>query len=355
MKTFLRRTVSAPSVVLILILGGACNGSDSREVEVVSDSVDPSATITTVPASSVKLMVQMTGLLLVVPRASGTVDVLLPSKGDHVAWMGFGMGSDSSVYANSLCDDTRSHSKQARSAGICYVDLKNWTLNAVGTGGNQVPNVGDSLPPELVNVTYLSGNRHKARTSNARRIELAAGVPGADVCKLATWKVAPYGGNTSPQELINRLDWEITGGFQTTLSFTSTAGSYNVSLPPPDSAGKIYILLAHVHNSDLGTLPPASSTTMSSNTGASHFDAYYTLLDDPQTSAHDPPMGDRRRSPTYEHGTEVPCSAWITLPARRQGGDTLASEGPQPQSGSISKEFWSLATYGCVLARADGS
>lgn len=335
-----------------------CGGEQGAGAGATADSIAPSPSGPAAASMAApNLVVQMTGLLLVVPPATGTGDVqiLLPKEEDHVAWLGFGMGSDAANYSSALCDTTRPHAAHAVKEGICYVDLTKWEVGALGTGGvgSEVKNL---LPPELVSVTELSGGHHRANpAADGRRAKvlLSAGAPG-DTCKLARWTLRPYGGTARDQELINRLDWRIPNA-PSRLVFTSATGSHTVTLPGPDNNGHVYILLAHVPRADLSSLPPTGSTGgVSTGGNASHFAAFYDLLDDPTTpSTIDPPGTDRRRTPVLIRGRTQRCPVLMTKPAPEPALDSVALPDGQRQPRSLSKRYRSLTTYGCVLTQAE--
>lgn len=338
------RPVKPITLSITCVLTWGCGGTQQdAERQPQSDS----STIATAPsAAGLTLKVQMTGLLLIVPPAAdgGEVIVALPNHADHVAWFGFGMGLDSVDYAAKLCD-TRPHASYARSKGICYVDLETWQLDPLGQGGTETTDTGQTLPADLMNVTTLSGGEHFVHRSDSggRRatVFFRAGRPG-NRCSLARWDMRRFDAQTgtpvpiNQHLLVNRLDWEIGGQFPRKLFFTSKSGQRDSAALAGGSAGRIGVILAHIPTGELPSLPPEQAINVAQPDTAYHFAAYYDLLQTPAGQPL-PPEPLRRSLPHGRKAVGLPhCNIQITR----------ANFVPSPAS---------LHTYGCVLARADGT
>ena len=342
------------AAVFTLAACALLSGCGKKEAERTADAGVPGDTTARAGARPQipTVHLQMTGLILIVPSATGSVDsvdVYLPKAGGHTAWLGFGMTADSTKYAQTLCE-RGTYGDAARAAKICYVDQDKWDLQPLGQGGTG----SISLPAGVLNVTDLSGGEHKAHkpwipNDHRTHFVLRSGKPGNSansVCRLASWWITPGTagggqGTARKENLVNMLDWEITNLSDLTLEFKSKQGdTLTVSLPPP-AQNRIDLLLAHVPTGELKDLPPGSATTPlpTPPDTATDFGYYYSLIRKRVGSGtEEVPSGVRRR-PLPEQPARLStdaCPAGITRLVDGKSSRTPAA----------------LGTYACIVGSA---
>jgi len=333
----IRRALSPLSSLATCMLVSACGGADKPDPSVVTDTA---VTQTAVPDLTV--LIQMTGLLLIVPpqQNGGETHVIAPTirpgMGRHVAWIGFGIAQGSS-YESRLCVRYQA----AHNAAICYVNLDDWSVRPIGTLG--LPGTLDSgnLPNNAVNLTPGSAG-HRVNRSAAKgwiRSELAF-VSGraANPCAVGRWSYTPVGGTAQPRHLANVLEWVIQqpGNSKFELVFERRSPPHDsVTVTLPSSSGVVALVIAHVPENEIPDLPGGGGTHGDPYPGpgyqATHFHAFYDVMRLPN-----PPHDSRRLPVLVGRGSVRRCPVRIT--------------------GANNKSLTSVTgirTYGCMVAAAE--
>jgi hypothetical protein len=315
-----------------------------------------------------RVVVHITGLALVVPPHDNqtAMHVLLPvvppgGVAQHVAVLGFGIGSDSS-FAHRLCLNDLVFGQPARKAGICYVDLDRWSLDPFGSGGQPSP-PDTRLPGGLVDVTRLAGGNHRVlipMLDDHIRSDLVfvAGAPG-DSCALARWTFEAVNAvgqvqREERQPLLNVVDWVIRSPLRRELVFrlkTNPNSTIVAPLPNPDANGAIELVLAHVPTADLLDLPPSTAGLGDLPDFADHFDVYYDLLRVPGNPAPIPPASTRRRLPHSPVPlTNAACVVGITRTVATLRETMKLHVAPALHIAPALQVDTSLGTYACMPA-----
>jgi|GEM_PF-2651578 len=365
--------VSALGTLATCALLSGCAGDAGETQTLIPERLAADADATVV--------IHMTGLLLVVPPAQdgGRTQVLLPTIAEHAGWLGFGVAGDE-PYVSRLCL-ADAHGLRAIQAGICYVDLDEWSLQPFGEGGPPTP-ATHTLPSGVLDATEASGGEHRVQFASLgsdlrARVVFDAGQVGGH-CSLASWSVDAVNAQGVPQRrdslpLINVLDWEIRSPTARTLVFVSRSDveTITVPLPAPGPDGRIELLLAHTPLEDLQDLPPALPDAPAAPADtAYHFAAFYDLLRDPATGA-EPPPSHRPLPHTPTRLSPRACEVRITTPPRQVVLERLPFTSNlglvggfrwfRPAAGHDAKEqrastaVAGIKTYGCVVGSAQGS
>lgn len=333
-KLALRFTVAA---VLTALLG-------CEQVENPPQSDSPSPT-RTAKADSLDLVVQMTGLMLLVPPnpASSRTDVLMPrSAPAHSALLGIGI-ADTSIR---ICGAKRHD-------GLCYVDLDRWTLEPIGNPGTADGGDDIKVPVRMMNLSVAAGGRYRTNPDRpnadvVRRVTFLSGQLGSDTCSLARWKHRPFSPNGNVMSsrdggLYNRLSWliRVPADSLPKLTFVDVrTRTDTVEVPLEGVNGdRIMILLAHVPEAEVGSLPPGTQGTAGKPPNElRHIRYLFPLLRENGTGQPVPPG-----RYVYPHAPVrtglARCSATVTRAGKR------AAEAPQASAG--------LSTYSCVIAAGD--
>jgi hypothetical protein len=199
---------------------------------------------------SLTIVLQLTGLLMIVPPNPGTIgptQVLMPEPNapddlNHVAVIGF----------------RRNGTEQQCDAGsdreFCFVRMDGWVLDPLPGRSSRV-----TLPRSVLNLTQGSGGRrvhpnnfgiNAQRDSLRSRITLGGGSL-TDTCHLARWSFDPVGSaRRDTFSLSNVVEWTIPDVPVDRVSLVRRRlnGSSPQSLTTllPDSSGRIELLVAHV-------------------------------------------------------------------------------------------------------------
>lgn len=337
MKSRLRRLL--PLVAACAMLS-SCGGDEAKI------NVADGAEIAKSDAAGGRVVIHMTGLVMIVPPKTGqngTRVLLTPLDTIHKARVGFGMDSGS-AHAATLCVDTAT----VRRDGICYVDLNTWTLEPFGSGGTAVPS-GLELPRGVLHATRFTGGLHTIpnSTPNIPQVVLLAGWAGPTPCSLANWTYEPRDarGRLLPPEtraLINVLDWEIEGLSQPTLVFEHRTSGAKDTVPLVKSAnGTVELILANIPKDDYKGLPPGQATSLGPlPDSATHVHAYYNVLRDPNQR---PANRSRRPMPREPKPiTTRPCPVAITRGRTASGAEGFLVQGAA-----------AIATYACIVGTGD--
>ena len=251
------------------------------------------------------LVIQMTGLLLVVPHnsdGSGRMHVLMPETTNlptHVAWIAF------------KGDNAKHCVRWAQATGICFVDMDGWSLE-LGKGAGGTPDAS-TLVNSPANLTRASGGRRVRRGHFGdepgrrvrSRITLHAGAI-TDTCNLASWRYEAGLGSSAPGvtfPLANLVTWTIRDLPQEGLLLTRRRldrvrgdEAETLEMLHPNSAGVIEMIVIHVPVDEARRLEEAANNTDTTTTArllrqqdrrahvnahtevATHFNAYYDLL-----------------------------------------------------------------------------
>lgn len=349
LTTRLARAATAFIAGLCCTVSWGCGGSQNEQKD---DPAVKQAPPAAEAAAASTIEFQITGLVLMVPsnERGGQMHALLPKPrmmGAHVAYLGFTIPQGSTFDRAKLCDRGQL-GQLALASGICYVNLKDWKLDAFGAQGqpalSQPPAPSESTG--LLNLTRVSGGNHKAYLPQARNRSLAeiqflSGQMGAQPCKLASWAVKPV--NAAEQEqteeramLANVVSWVIRDPASRDLVFRKASETITVTLPQ----GSSKLLLAHIPKREEDDLPPNQASTPTPPNPrlvAGHFRVYYDLMTTAggDTLRHD---SKRRRLPHSPRDLELQaCPVDLKFL-----GDTVA---PVPPS---------IATYACMPAAAPG-
>jgi hypothetical protein len=198
MKSRVQRAVTACSCIVVSAAAAGCGGTASGAEQTVKAARAQDSTVIAAQPEPLTLVVQMTGLLLLVPPTQPTANtlVLMPDAvANHEAVIGFKTATDPG-YCDVRYDNARH---------ICYVKMNGWSLTAVGAQ----PSAG-GLPKGAANLTRFAGKKVNIPDATSRsRAEIAL-PPGivTDTCSLASWTFNPVG-NEGPERLsfINVMEW----------------------------------------------------------------------------------------------------------------------------------------------------
>lgn len=188
---------AACAALLTCILLSACGGGGQE---------NPKQQTVVAQTEPVTMVIQMTGLMLVVPpkQPNGLTHVLMPKMPttygmpDHLTFLGFkGPDKDCDGY-----DDDR---------GICYVNMKGWALDSIGKTASSSAGAGTAArgPLNLSRHTNRKIDLAQVRDSLVSEVTFARGRP-TDSCGVAQWTYNPIGQDPPAKfEVINVLEWQI--------------------------------------------------------------------------------------------------------------------------------------------------
>ena len=298
-------------------------------------------TSTSATAGQTKVVIQMTGSVLVVPPAAagGATSILLPStrgmERSHIAWFGFGLAPEHPLRTR-LCV---TH-PEAKKEGICYVNLDQWSVDSIGAGGSPSTTTAAAFRSGLMNLTRESGNTHKVNLGELddqirSQFVFMAGQPG-DSCSLGKWTFPNQNQGLDSVNLVNVLHWHIEQPQNTlVLRFRLKSNPHTVvSATVHAESGEIALLIAHVPIGERRDLPPYKATQVSQPSGtvsAEHFHSFYDLL-------RLPPSPNRRIPKLKRPITNQACSVTITT-------STLTK--------FQNKSYAGLKTHACMPALAE--
>jgi hypothetical protein len=162
----------------------------------------PQTTATAAAAfEPVTMVIQMSGLLLMVPPAGGVgpTHVLMPRMDGHLSYIGFRR------------EEKEGCTKHNPDYNICYIDVNGWSVLPIGTEAATT----SKIPGGALNLTHGSGNvkidttRAATRDRIRSRLTFSSG-SATDSCGLATWTFDPYGApRPGKLRLTNVLEWQI--------------------------------------------------------------------------------------------------------------------------------------------------
>jgi hypothetical protein len=162
--------------------GGPAQGADSTSAAIAANGEKP-----------VALVVQMTGLLLLVPTNSG-LEVLMPKLEGHDAFIGYKKANSTGCWG---WDPARK---------ICYQEMEGWTLDPIGMKGGSAP------ATSALNLTRGSGKKiNLGQAKKDMRSGLTLGPGVEETCHLAEWTFDPVGDEDGPSrvQLVNVMKWQI--------------------------------------------------------------------------------------------------------------------------------------------------
>ncbi|HEX5870523.1 MAG TPA: hypothetical protein VFY65_08915, partial [Longimicrobium sp.] len=257
----MRRAAAVITTFVACGVLAACSGT-SEETEGAKDSVSTTIGTRSVDtadvADNITVVFQMTGLLLAVPpkQAGSPMQVILPEVGAETHYARLGFGGDSSRVCAKY------------DQGICYVDLAQWSLQPVGGEGTPVDLHNTQFPRGVLNVTRGSGGVHTVNTpGNANNIvthvDFLSGRARQDACRMARWRYKPHGKTEDTVSLVNVMYWDIQQPRNQpfTLTFSpkppNTGSDTTIHLITSDS---VFVVLAHVPQTDLDEMPPKTAT-----------------------------------------------------------------------------------------------
>lgn len=328
----MRRSLALCAALLACGLA-ACGGGDDKGAE-PDGAIAPSGTSAEgVNSTGATLRVQLTGLLLMVPRSPGgrTTEVLLPLPTDprhpHIAVIGFGYKRDTD-----LCSSYR--------AGICYVNLDEWFLEPIGAGAERSgSNV--QLPAGVLNLTRGSGGAYKVNfqdidTVIRTNITLLEGNVAGKPCSLGEWRyVHVDSAKVDTMPMVNVLNWDIQHpqGKSVEFVFRDKQNFRRVKRVPlsPDASNEIHVIVAHIPESEEDQLPPGRPVLgqrPATDSPSPHFHHFYDLFR----------AGNKRPVPRFVRATaDSACPVKIT----GMINEKIVDRPP------------SLGTYSCVMAAGE--
>lgn len=304
------------------------------------ERADPNATVrASSDGQPVSLVVQMTGLLLLVPTDSG-LKVLMPKLAGHDAFIGYKKANSTGCWRY---DDARD---------ICYQNMEGWELDPIGM------KVGNKPATSTLNLTSGTGKGIKVKKTDDRLHSALAFGPGveSDTCSVAEWTYHAVGQDAhSKVELINTMNWRVenAGSNGIVLRRTKLDSTISQELGTPlVENGEIQLLVMHLTNAETTAFfkstgvphPSPAIAAMPGNEAAiikAHFDAFYRLMELEE--------GDnRRRYPVRVKDSVAVCPITVlglkdVFPGH---ADTtaLGPKGRRPQAGPV--------TYSCVMTSA---
>lgn len=308
------RTFAAAAWAVTCAALSACGGENGRAEDLAGDSRtahrEPAPT-TAAASDSITVVLQLTGLMLVVPptQDGGTTDVTFPTvtSPTHVAGIAFG------------ADSTRVCERYDRARGICFVNLASWRLDAIAPRGRPTK-TPVAFPAGVEDVSHGSGNHrvdiNAAHDSVSMQVAFLSGAPLREpACRLAKWNYQPVGQSTKLTPLVNLMRWDIrhprTPGL--VLRFNPTGSGPAETVPLNQMLNDtVRVLLAHVPQSEWDSIIANRPTTPAATTELTHFHDYYKLLRHPSTGAK-PPVETNRPLPHFSEPTgEGQCPVRIT-------------------------------------------
>lgn len=361
----------------LLAAGGllaSCGGRDTSSRTMSVSEKTQTGTRAIAAAGAVSVRLNITGLLLVVPpKTSGAVtNVLVPKRASHSALFGFGIDPANPPAAN-FCANPPVAPPGATAKGMCYVNLADWDLGALGAP----PPSTNPVALEkfgLINVTQGSGGGKKVVLNDIRHlltslVALNTGSP-TDDCSLALWTYRPNGKPAETLFISNVLHWDMSLADTTHFVFTRKAAPHDTVLVPivAKTGQRTEVVLANVPEHDVPDLPPAQGGSTASNTmkpgdEAKDFDVFYDLLGVPAAT---PGIDPRRPLPRLEvSASSVACPVSISrlksyatdlrIPnvALRRGAREHGGTGPGRNATPTDTSAVGVKTYACMPATAD--
>lgn len=312
---------------------------------------------TALPTARPTLVVQMTGMLMLVPenKTGKPVHVFTPPPPDSIYHYNFIVFRDDGT---AQCT--------ARGDGLCAVDMEGWFLDPIGiTSGSGTAR----LPFGALNYSRGAGgikvNPRRARDSANSWLTLQGGSAGY-TCSLATWSFDAYGPTPVDRvPILNVLEWKIPDLPQDRVVLTrrridDPEHSELLATLRPDSLDRVELLVAHITEDDaqnvftsamMSSVRAAAGASVSSARNAPHsafattqglaslriatedikphIRAYYRFLNAPAA---------RHRFPTSPIVTDTVCPITI-LGLHGWGGGGPVQRG--------------VKTYGCVVGSGD--
>lgn len=316
----------------------ACGGNERIEDANPKDSV-----VVTTAVDSITVVFQMTGLMLAVPpkQPSDPLNVVMPktvASNKHFARFGFGG------------DSTEVCTEYHRPQNICYVDLKEWSVDPIGSHLTPQDLRNPIFPRGVVNVSHGAGGGHTVgipgNSQVFTHVAFRAGHPRADACRLAKWNYTPAGQTPDPDRdtisLVNLMYWDVRHPRNAPFELTFRPRAPNTGSPETVrliTSDSVYVVLAHVPREDLLTLPPRAAMPADPDLPPTlrHFRDFYKLLRHSSTQHPFPP--DQGPLPTSGRPIEPRM-----CPVRM----TTSTSGLAPLGRAGTK------TYGCVVASGEG-
>jgi hypothetical protein len=301
MMSRVRRTVAAGSGFVAAALIAGCGGPASAAEQTAHAPGAQDSAALAAQAEPVSLVIQMSGLLLLVPpkQPMANTDVLMPDVANHDAILGFNVPADPGN-----CDayyDVNLH--------ICYVKINGWSLAAVGD-----PYPIGGFPKGAANLTHFAGKQidvSDAKSRSRADVALVAGIV-TDTCSLASWTFNPIG-NDGPERLafINVMEWvvPVVPPGNLTLRLTKKDNpAVTKTLGPliPNDQNEIELLVMHLPQTELQAIytgvpvvtpdhnDSAAVISNVSNEMKVHFDAFYRTIGLQQASIRPVPQRPRR-------------------------------------------------------------
>jgi hypothetical protein len=333
----MRPAAAVCAALLVSVLLSACG---VEEGGAPGERAEPSTTVkTTGNGQPVSLVVQMTGLLLLVPSDSG-LEVLMPKLAGHDAFIGFKAADGTGCWR---WDEKRS---------ICYQNMETWELDPIGM------RAGNKPATSTLNLTSGTGKGIKVKRTEDRLHSALALGPGveSDTCSVAEWTYHAVGQDAqSKVELINVMKWRVDNAGTNSIVLTRTKLDRSIIsqefAAPVMENGEIQLLVMHITEAETKAFfqstgvphPAPAIAAMPHNEAAiikKHFDAFYHLMELEE--------GDRRRYPKVVQERKA-CPITILGLGNAFAGhaDTTAfgPKGRRPQAGPV--------TYSCVMTSAE--
>jgi hypothetical protein len=326
---------SLPLFALLISCGGEAGRRDRQ--------ADGSLALSS--SDSVSVLVQLSGLMLIVPpaRSGGETQVFLPKVAEaHGARLAFG------ARPMAACEE------YDRTREICFVDLKEWTVEGLGAGGSPTDLRTFRFPRGVVNVTEAIGNGYRidpveAAASIHTRVALRAGQPATSACRLAQWHYRPAGLSRAQSDtisLVNRLDWSFLypSGSPFVLTLRNRADTSRIArvrLYPV--RGRIAVLLAHVPVYELRAIVADQKITPPLPSELRHLHDYFDLLRRP--GGKTPPPDSLRRVPNRP----APAGPVSTSAAGRECSIAITVGTSDRKSEQSIAAVLGPKTYACVV------
>jgi hypothetical protein len=347
MYSRMRPAAAVCAALLAFPLLAACGGGSETEDQ------PPTTTTAAAQIEPVNMVIQMTGVLLLVPdkQSGGPTQVILPvMSDDHRAYIAFTQKKPT----------TQTCEVPDAKRDICYTSLDGWSLEGIGiatAGTSRLPRGAVNLSRGSVGTVDTVQARSKIRS----QLTLLSG-SATDSCGLATWTFDPVG-NLPPEKirLINVLEWQIPNLTSESLELVlhrRGSGSPEIKRLTlhANDAREIELLIFHLPLKDANTLtglslpigPVASRAPTPAAAHApgrhsirsaalrKHMNAFYDVMGVPSAGT--------RRIPTRPAVVQRVCPITILdLNPEDDGGMGLAGR----RTG--------VSTFSCVMASADPS
>jgi hypothetical protein len=341
-----RPAAAVSAALLAFVLLSACGADGGAAEKAAAGAVTAQSASESAPS----VVVQMSGLLLLVPSAENGMQVLMPRLAGHDAFIGYKKASSTGCW------------RYDAARKICYQNMDGWMLDPIGRKGANAPSTS------VLNLTRGSGgkkiNVRQAKAEMRSSLTLGSGVE-TEQCNLAEWTFHPVGNEGSSRvKLINVMKWRIedSGANRIVLKRTrldSTVVSQELATISQTN-GEIQLLVMHIPNAETKeffrvTSVPHSAPAGSANglpTGShqsretedlamieEHFHAFYNLMKVEQG---------KRPMPTDMRKRRAICP--ITILDLRdvfptQSDTTVWGPKGRPQAG--------ISTFSCVMTSAE--